>query len=141
MKAASASLDSRESITPIASLTTCPLALALLAACLIVFAGVGPSAAQAKQARLFGGSFGAASNPAPFPANPYPLDQADSVAADAGSGDIYVGDRSNSRVEKFDAEGNFLLMFGLGVNKTKAEEAGSTEAERNVCVAASGDEC
>ena len=41
-------------------------------ACLATLA-MAPSAASAKEARLFAGTFGAASNPAPFPANPYPL--------------------------------------------------------------------
>jgi DNA-binding beta-propeller fold protein YncE len=33
------------------------------------------------------------------------------------SGDIYVFDLSNSRVQKFDPQGNFVLMFGGGVDK------------------------
>ncbi len=36
----------------------------------------------------------------------------------ASHGDVYVVDAQNSRVEKFDSEGNFLLMFGGGVNGT-----------------------
>jgi DNA-binding beta-propeller fold protein YncE len=59
-------------------------------------------------------------------------------------GSVYVVDRglpSNQRVQKFDAEGNFVLMFGGDVNKTKVEEPGSTEAQRNLCTAVSGDEC
>lgn len=56
------------------------------------------------------------------------------VAVDS-SGDIYVVDFTNRRVQKFDSAGHFLLMFGGGVNKTKVEEAGSTEAEQNLCTA------
>jgi hypothetical protein len=33
------------------------------------------------------------------------------------NGDVYVGDMLNHRVQKFDSDGNFLLMFGGGVNK------------------------
>ena len=32
-------------------------------------------------------------------------------------GDVYVGDQTNQRVEKFGAGGNFILMFGDEVNK------------------------
>ncbi len=35
-------------------------------------------------------------------------------------GDVYVIDESNHRVEKFDSEGKFLLMFGGGVNEKTA---------------------
>ncbi|HEX8689116.1 MAG TPA: hypothetical protein VF729_02610, partial [Solirubrobacterales bacterium] len=57
------------------------------------------------------------------------------------AGNVYVVDFANLRVEKFDSEGHFLLMFGGEVNKTKSEEVGSTEAQRNLCTAASGDVC
>jgi DNA-binding beta-propeller fold protein YncE len=56
-------------------------------------------------------------------------------------GDVYVVDKGNSRVQKFDPEGHFLLTFGGDVNKTKVEEAGSTQAQRNLCTAASSDIC
>jgi hypothetical protein len=36
------------------------------------------------------------------------------------AGDVWVGDMENSRVEKFDAEGHFLLMVGGGVNRGPA---------------------
>jgi DNA-binding beta-propeller fold protein YncE len=71
------------------------------------------------------------------------------VAVDS-SGDIYafsnpmlknVNAEDNVRVQKFDPAGNFLLMFGGEVNKTKVADPGSTEAERNLCTAASGDVC
>ena len=53
------------------------------------------------------------------------------VAVD-GSGDVYVVDVDNHRVEKFDSSGSFLLMFGGEVNA-------STHGD--VCVAGSGDTC
>ncbi|MGA8365463.1 MAG: hypothetical protein WB709_13235 [Solirubrobacteraceae bacterium] len=46
--------------------------------------------------------------------------------------DIYVADLGNSRIEKFDPTGKFLLTFGGGVNKT---------TKGNICTAASGDTC
>jgi NHL repeat len=54
------------------------------------------------------------------------------VAVDPTTHDVYVVDYGNLRVEKFDAEGKFLLMFGGGVNKT---------TPGNLCTAASGDTC
>ena len=39
------------------------------------------------------------------------------IAIDS-AGDVYVVDRPNRRVQKFDSEGHFLLMFGKGVNET-----------------------
>jgi DNA-binding beta-propeller fold protein YncE len=56
------------------------------------------------------------------------------VAVDA-LGNVYVVDRLNSRVEKFNSTGQFLLMFGGEVNKTSGA---------NVCTATdvtNGDEC
>ncbi len=106
--------------------------LALLSASLLLAISATP--ALAKQARLFAGTFGAASNPAPFPANPYPLSAAEFLAVDESSHDVYVTDAANHRVEKFDASGNFLFMLGREVNKT-AVEATRPEAEQNVCPA------
>jgi hypothetical protein len=50
----------------------------------------------------------------------------------APDGDIYVFERGDARIEKFDSAGNFVLMFGGSVNKTTGGD---------VCTAASGDEC
>jgi len=88
------------------------LAVAILLPC---------ASASAGQARLFSGTFGGASTTTP---NPYPLGPAgeagiakgNSLAADASagpsSGDVYVTDSANHRVEKFNSSGDFLLMFG-----------------------------
>ncbi len=54
-----------------------------------------------------------------------------SVAIDS-SGNVYILDFNNERVQKFDSSGQFVLMFGGGVDKTTGG---------NVCTAASGDEC
>jgi hypothetical protein len=53
------------------------------------------------------------------------------VALDA-SGDVYVVDWVNHRVEKFNQAGEFLLAFGGEVNKT---------THTDICTAASGDTC
>jgi hypothetical protein len=39
-------------------------------------------------------------------------------SAGPSSGAVYVGDATKARVEKFDAAGNFILMFGKDVNQT-----------------------
>jgi len=98
--------------------------------------------ASALLTHSFATSFGAALS---TPADPYPLSGPSDVAVDnsvgPSSGDIYVTDPVNHRVEKFDAAGNFILMFGKEVNKTKVQTAGSSEVEQNVCASASGDTC
>lgn len=58
-----------------------------------------------------------------------------------GGGNVYVLDTAARRVTKYSPDGDFVLMFGGEVDKTKTEEAGSTEAERNLCTAVSGDAC
>ncbi len=59
----------------------------------------------------------------------------DEIAVDQSTGDVYLVDERNFRVEKYDAEGHFLLMFGGEVDKT---------THANVCTAADlagGDVC
>jgi hypothetical protein len=96
--------------------------------------------ADAKQIRLLAGSFGAATT---TPANPYPIanGNANTVAADRATHDVYVGDIANRRVEKFDSEGHFLFMFGAEVNKTEVESGTATAAQENLCPIDPGDVC
>lgn len=68
------------------------------------------------------------------------FDWPEGLAVDS-TDNLYVVDLKNHRVEKFSPSGAFLLMFGGDVNRTKVEEVGSTEAQRNLCTAASGDVC
>jgi hypothetical protein len=51
---------------------------------------------------------------------------------DPANGNLYVADSDNNRVQEFDPEGNFILTFGGGVDKT---------VPGNVCTAASGHTC
>ncbi|HWO15428.1 MAG TPA: hypothetical protein VNM89_01795 [Solirubrobacterales bacterium] len=67
------------------------------------------------------------------------LNLAQGIAVDL-VGNVYVVDFSNRRVQKFDSEGNFLLMFGGNVNKTKVEAA-APEGQRNLCPVDPGDVC
>jgi hypothetical protein len=75
------------------------------------------------------------------------FDDPNGIAIDS-SGDLYVFEQDSLRVQKLDPtagiggeEAEFLWMTGGGVDKTKVEEPGSTEAQRNLCTAASGDVC
>ena len=64
-----------------------------------------------------------------------------SVATNVKTGNLYVTDLDNFRVQEFTATGTFLSMFGWGVNETKDKQAGAAQWERNVCTAVSGDLC
>jgi YD repeat-containing protein len=57
------------------------------------------------------------------------------------SGNLWVTDTANNRIEEWNEAGQFVLTFGREVNKTKVETAGATEAEKNLCTAASGNVC
>ncbi|HEY3829623.1 MAG TPA: hypothetical protein VGL57_10555 [Solirubrobacteraceae bacterium] len=64
-----------------------------------------------------------------------------SVTVDPNTGNVYVQDRENWRVDEYTAEGQFVLMIGGEVNETKDKTAGASEAEKNVCTAESKDTC
>lgn len=57
------------------------------------------------------------------------------------SGDVYVADEANHRVQVLSATGVFVSVFGWEVNQTKDETPGATQAEKNVCTAESKDTC
>ncbi len=67
------------------------------------------------------------------------LDAPQGLAVDS-TGNVYVVDVNNRRVQKFDPSGNPLLSFGGDVNRTKADE-GAPVVERNLCPVAPGDVC
>jgi DNA-binding beta-propeller fold protein YncE len=62
------------------------------------------------------------------------------IAVSRETGDVYVADSVNFRVQELTPEGQFVSMFGWEVNKTKVE-AKASQAEQNVCTAASKDVC
>ncbi len=96
-------------------------AIALAASALL---GLSASSAQALSKHVFSTSFAGSGTNAL--ANPSDVD------IDQATGDVYVTDPANYRIEKFDASGNFILMFGKGVDSTTGGD---------VCTEASGDVC
>ncbi len=66
-----------------------------------------------------------------------------SVAVDPVTGEIYVEDFLNHRIDEYSPEGRFLLTFGGKVNAAKVREAEAgkpiTAAEEDLCVA--GESC
>lgn len=56
-----------------------------------------------------------------------------SIAVDPDTGDVYVLNEADYRVEEFTATGEFVVMVGGEVNETKDKTAGATEAEKNLC--------
>jgi hypothetical protein len=60
------------------------------------------------------------------------MNQPSGVAVDQVDGWVYVWDRQNHRIQKFDLDGSFILTFGRNVNQTTAGD---------VCTQASGDVC
>jgi hypothetical protein len=111
--------------------------------CVLVVVGalfaLGASSAFAST-HVFSTSFGAASNPVPSPANPYPLSEPQGIAVDDASGAVYVSDPVSHWVEKFAAGGALLWIVGKEVNKSAVQASGST-AEQDLCVIASGEQC
>jgi hypothetical protein len=114
-------------VSPSRLMARLPLALAVLAAAILVF-GVS-SAAAVDEGHNFSYSFKPTGTSAlgTF----LPAVEVDNSAGPS-AGDIYVADPNNNRVTKFDANGDFILMFGNEVNATNGGD---------VCTAASGDTC
>jgi hypothetical protein len=106
------------------------LILALAPIVVTALLGVLAVTASANVSHALTGNFGSAGT---VPANPYPLSSPRDVEFDQSSHDIYVADSENHRVEKFDLEGHFLLMFGREVNKTALENGRTSDT--GVCPA------
>jgi hypothetical protein len=64
-----------------------------------------------------------------------------SVTVDPVSGNVYVNEGGSERVDEYTPDGQFVWMMGGEVNETKDKTLGASEAERNLCTAASGDVC
>jgi hypothetical protein len=92
-----------------ASPATIALAFAILGSLVL---GVAP--ASARLAHEFGSSFAGSGTNALSAPRAVAVDN----SAGPSAGDVYVTDSTTHRVEKFDAAGNFILMFGRNVNAT-----------------------
>jgi DNA-binding beta-propeller fold protein YncE len=62
------------------------------------------------------------------------------IAVSRETGDVYVLESVNHRVQELGPQGEFLAMFGWEVDLTKVQAAAS-QSERNICTAASKDVC
>ncbi|MGA7817236.1 hypothetical protein, partial [Caballeronia sp.] len=69
------------------------------------------------------------------------LDDPQDLIVDPMTGDVYVLDSENFRVDEYTSSGQLLLMVGKEVNETEDQTSGSGEAERNLCTAVSKDTC
>jgi hypothetical protein len=97
-------------------------------ACLAAWAIILPQA-SASISHVYSHSIGAAGSTPPAP---YPVSSPTDVAVDQPTGDVWITDPPNHRVQKFDSTGNFILMIGKAVDQTTGG---------NVCTASSGDVC
>ncbi|HWI95920.1 MAG TPA: hypothetical protein VNS60_07640, partial [Solirubrobacterales bacterium] len=61
-----------------------------------------------------------------------------SVAVDQDTGNVYVSDRGNRRVDEYDGEGNFIRSFGFDVAESGS---GDTGTGYEVCSEEDGDTC
>jgi hypothetical protein len=61
-----------------------------------------------------------------------------SVAVDQDTGNVYVSDRENRRVDEYDGEGNFIRAFGFDVAESGP---GDTGTEYEICSEEDGDTC
>jgi hypothetical protein len=66
------------------------------------------------------------------------LSSPQSVAVDQDTGNVYVSDRGNRRIDEYDGEGNFLRAFGFNVAESGP---GDTGTGYEVCSEADGDIC
>lgn len=60
------------------------------------------------------------------------------LAIDEDTGDLYVADTGNARVDAYSGDGEFIRTFGVNVVKSGPDDAGSGY---EVCVPANGDVC
>jgi hypothetical protein len=90
------------------------IAIAAAAAILALISLPASRASATVVGHSFDSSFGGSGANALLSASGIAVDDSNGSSA----GDVYVGDVAGARIEKFDAAGNFLLMFGKGVNQT-----------------------
>jgi NHL repeat len=82
--------------------------LAALGACLGCAFLAAPAGAEVVYQRSFGEPGGGSGQ----------LSQPTGIAVNETTGDVYVADRDNHRIEQFDSSGSFVRMWGRGVNQS-----------------------
>lgn len=63
--------------------------------------------------------------------------EAEGVTVDPVSGNVFVSDSENNRVDEYTENGQFVLMIGKEVNEAEDATPGADEAEKNLCVGGS----
>jgi hypothetical protein len=66
------------------------------------------------------------------------LDSPQGVAVDEDTGNVYVSDRNNHRIDEYEGTGAFIRAFGFDVVESGPDNAGTGY---EVCVVANGDVC
>jgi hypothetical protein len=85
-----------------------------LALALVAFLGIGASAASAAQIHSFSASFGEAGSGN----GQLSLAEHSGLAVNEESGDVYVADTGNGRVQQFEADGTFIRTFSSPTSPT-----------------------
>jgi DNA-binding beta-propeller fold protein YncE len=98
---------------------------------------VAPSAAPAAQLHAFTSSFGAPGSGAgqlslTLTGSPGAQARGSGLAVNAATGDVYVADTANDRIDQFSSSGAFIRAFGWEVNAT------TPEVKLQVCTTATG---
>ncbi len=110
-------------------------ALLALCACALtaLLAMSAPAFALSERGHVFTSSFGSAGEGSGQFARPA------GVAVNESTGDVYVVDRANSRVERFDSSGNFISAWGYDVGQATKEKKGAAfEVCTTTCFAGLG---
>jgi hypothetical protein len=68
------------------------------------------------------------------------LDNAQSVAVDQDTGEVYVSDAGNSRVNVYEGDGTFLRSFGYDVVQSGPDQVAAPSEQQQLTVKASGGE-
>jgi DNA-binding beta-propeller fold protein YncE len=99
--------DDRDTVAAWRATCACVLAFGLVLVASLLWSA--PALAITQRGHVFGSSFGTTG------AGDGQLSKPSGVAVNETSGDVYVVDRANNRVEQFSAEGAFIRAWGYGV--------------------------
>jgi hypothetical protein len=63
------------------------------------------------------------------------------IAVDPSTGNVYVQDQPNWRVDEYTAAGQLIAVLGREVNETNDNQPAASETEKNICTTVSKDVC